>query len=73
MTRPQPFRSWVDLDIDIPAGATGEIRTTYPQCGQPAPMPPAFDVKTSACLDWVGVIDEVLHHLKAILEEEITS
>jgi hypothetical protein len=24
MTLPQPFRSWVDLDIDLSAGAPGE-------------------------------------------------
>jgi len=32
MSRPSLSRSWVDLDISIPPGATGETRTTCPQC-----------------------------------------
>ena len=27
-----PTQSWSDLDIPIPSGATGEVRTTCPQC-----------------------------------------
>jgi len=45
-----------------------EDPTSYPQ---PTPTPTAFNPRTSACLDWVAVIDEALHHLKALLEEEI--
>lgn len=32
MTRAHPSYSWVDLGITIPSGATGETRTTCPQC-----------------------------------------
>jgi hypothetical protein len=39
----------------------------------PTPTPTAFDARASTCLDWVAVIDEALHHLKALLEEEMPS
>jgi hypothetical protein len=32
MTKPQQTRSWSDINITIPPGATGELRTTCPQC-----------------------------------------
>jgi len=37
MTRPQPFRSRVDLDIDMSAGAPSEVRTTCPRGNTVAP------------------------------------
>ena len=33
------MRTWHDIGIVLPYGATGEVRTTCPRCASPSPHP----------------------------------